>query len=73
MAGRIHHMQVLQAEFLIWTQNPTERGKNTALRELALAEVAFQGGDELAAKDTAEHLNGKEEKVAWLNVGVIER
>jgi len=42
--------------------------------KLALPEVALQCGDKLAAKDAAEHLNGKEEGVAWLNpVGAIQR
>ena len=41
---------------------------------LALPEVALQGGDKFAAKDAAEHLDGKEEGVTWLDpVGVIER
>jgi hypothetical protein len=35
--------------------------------KLALPEVAFECGDKLATKDAAEHLNGKEEGVAWLN------
>src|SRR5260370_39030965 len=42
--------------------------------KLALLEVAFQDGDKLAAKDAAEHLDGQEEGVAWLDpVGTIER
>ena len=42
--------------------------------KLALPEVALEGGDKLAAKDAAEHLDGKEERVAWLDpVGAIER
>jgi hypothetical protein len=42
--------------------------------KLALSEVALQGGDKLAAKDAAEHLDGMEEGVAWLDpVSVIKR
>jgi hypothetical protein len=40
----------------------------------ALAEAALEGGDELAAKNAAEHLDGKEEDIAWLDpVGAIKR
>src|SRR5882762_930882 len=42
--------------------------------KLALSEAALEGGGKLAAKDAAEHLDGKEEGVAWLDpVGAIER
>ncbi len=42
--------------------------------KLALSKVALERGDKLAAKDAAEHLDGKKEGVAWLNpVGAIER
>jgi hypothetical protein len=42
--------------------------------KLALSEVALEGGDKLAAKDAAEHLDRKEEGVAWLDpVGAIKR
>src|SRR2546425_12591664 len=40
----------------------------------ALAEAALEGGDELAAKNAAEHLDGKEEDIAWLDpAGAIKR
>jgi len=42
--------------------------------KLALTEVVLESGDKLAAKDATEHLDGKEEGVAWLDpVGVIDR
>ena len=42
--------------------------------QLALPEVAFESRHKLAAKDATEHLDGKEEGVAWLDpVGAIER
>ena len=42
--------------------------------QLALPEVAFESGHKLTAKDATEHLDGKEEGVAWLDpVGAIER
>ena len=41
--------------------------------QLALPEVAFESGHELTAKDAAEHLNGKEERVARMDpVGAIQ-
>src|SRR5579863_6538732 len=42
--------------------------------QLALPEVALQSGNKLTAKDATEHLDGKEEGVAWLDpMRVIER
>ena len=35
--------------------------------EPTVMESALQCGDELAAKDAAEHLDGKKEVVAWLD------
>src|SRR6266699_1445468 len=42
--------------------------------QLAPPEVAFESGYKLTAKDATEHLDGKEEGVAWLDpMGAIER
>src|ERR1700680_1670243 len=42
--------------------------------QLALTEVVLEGGDKLATKDATEHLDRKEEGVAWLDpTGAIER
>ncbi len=42
--------------------------------KLALSEVALKSSDKLASKDAAEHLDRKEEGVAWLDpVGAIKR
>lgn len=42
--------------------------------KLALPEAAFQSSHKLTAKDATEHLDGKEEGVAWLDpVGASER
>ena len=42
--------------------------------QLALPEVALQSGNELTAKDATEHLDGKEERIAWADpMGAIER
>ena len=42
--------------------------------QLALPEVALESGHKLTAKDPTEHLDGKEEGVAWLDpMGAIER
>ena len=41
--------------------------------KLALPEAAFQSSHKLTAKDATEHLDGKEEGVAWLDpLGAIE-
>jgi hypothetical protein len=42
--------------------------------KLALTEIALEGGGKLTTKDATEHLDRKEEGVAWLDpVGAIER
>jgi hypothetical protein len=42
--------------------------------QLALLEVALESGHKLTAKDATEHLDGKEEGMAWLDpVGAIRR
>ena len=52
----------------------SERFQVAVEAQLALPEVAFQSGNELTAKDAAEHLDGKEEGVARADpVGAIER
>ena len=42
--------------------------------QLALTEAALQSGNKLTAKDATEHLDRKEERVAWLDpMGASER
>jgi hypothetical protein len=51
----------------------SERFQVAMEAQLALPEAVFQSSHKLTAKDAAEHLDGKEEGVAWLDpMGVIE-
>ena len=52
----------------------SERFQVAVETQLALPEVAFESGHKLTAKDATEHLDGKEEGIAWLDpVGAIRR